>query len=171
NLSNINLAVAVAKIFKIPGSTIRQAIKNFKPLPHRLEFVGEFQGLKFYDDAISTAPESTIMAISALKNIGTIFLGGTDRGYDFTGLEKEIRKQKIKNIVLFPASGKRMFKKREGLNILETSSMEEAVKFAYQFTKPGEIVLLSTASPSYGLWKNFEEKGNEFKRFVLKFGK
>ncbi|MCX6713587.1 MAG: UDP-N-acetylmuramoyl-L-alanine--D-glutamate ligase, partial [Candidatus Vogelbacteria bacterium] len=168
NLGNINLAVAVAKLFKIPESTIRLAIKNFKPLPHRLEFVGEFQGLKFYDDAISTAPESTLMAISALKNIGTIFLGGTDRGYDFTELEKEIRKQKIKNIVLFPESGKRMFKKREGLNILETTSMEEAVKFAYNNTKAGQIVLLSTASPSYGLWKNFEEKGDQFKKYVTK---
>lgn len=164
NLQNIKAAVKVARILKISDATIKRAIKNFKPLPHRLEFVGEFKGIKFYDDAISTTPESTIAAIKTLKNIGTIFLGGEDRGYDFRELEKALRKYKIRNIVLFPESGKRILKSRKGFNILEAKSMKKAVDFALKNTENGRICLLSTASPSYSLWNNFEEKGDEFRK-------
>lgn len=171
NAMNINAAIELARLLKIPNKITEKAIANFKPLPHRLEFIGEFKDIKFYDDAISTTPESTIMAIKALKNIGTIFLGGEDRGYDFSELEKTIVNYAIKNIVLFPDSGKRMFKKLKGtktrnLNFLKTSSMQEAVNFAYKFTSKKSICLLSTASPSYSLWKNFEEKGDQFTSFV-----
>ncbi len=171
NAENVKAALKVAEILKIPKTISKKAIENFKALPHRLEFVGEYQGIKFYDDAISTAPESTIMAIRSIPNISTIFLGGEDRGYDFSSLEKEIRRNKIKNIVLFPESGRRIFKSKKGLNILETKDMEEAVKFAYQNTEKGKVCLLSTASPSYGVWKNFEEKGSEFQKLVKKFSK
>lgn len=166
NKSNIKAAITVAKILKIKNDAVKKAIKNFKPLPHRLELVGEFNGIRFYDDAISTAPESTIMAIKSVPKIGTIFLGGEDRGYDFSELETIIRKKRIKNIVLFPKSGKRMFRERRGLNVLETSQMKKAVDFAYKNTLKGMSCLLSTASPSYTLWKNFEEKGNQFKKWV-----
>jgi UDP-N-acetylmuramoylalanine--D-glutamate ligase len=166
NRENIRAAIAVAKQFKISDAIIKRAIKSFKPLPHRLELVGEFHGIKFYDDAISTTPESTIEALKALPKTATIFLGGQDRGYDFSQLEKVLRKSKVKNIALFPNSGKRILKSRKGFNILETSSLKEAVKFAHENTAKGGICLLSMASPSYVLWKNFEEKGDEFQRVV-----
>ena len=98
-------------------------------------------------------------------------MGGEDRGYDFTELENMIKHHGIKNIVLFPESGKRIFTSRAGLNILETSSMEEAVKFAYENTLVGQICLLSTASPSYTLWRDFNMKGDEFKKFVKALSK
>ena len=148
---------------------IKTAIKTFKGLPHRMEFVGEFKGIKFYDDAISTTPESTIMAIKTLKNIDTIFLGGQDRGYDFLQLEKAIKKYKIRNIVLFPDSGKKIIKNKKGFNILEARDMEQAVKFAFKFTGKGGVCLLSCASPSYSLWKNFEEKGEQFQSTIKKW--
>lgn len=166
NLKNIQAAVIVARALKIPDQKIATAIKNFKPLRHRLELVGEKNGITFYDDAISTTPESTIEAIKTLKKIGTIFLGGEDRGYDFSQLEKTLHTYKIPNIVLFPDSGKHMLKSRAGFNILETRSMKKAVDFALANTKPGQICLLSTASPSYSLWKNFEEKGDEFRSLL-----
>lgn len=156
-------------MLSVPDKTIARAAKEFKGLPHRLEFVGEFYGIRFYDDAISTTPESTIAALRSIPEIGTIFLGGYDRGYDFSEMEKEIRALGIKNIVLFPQSGKRMFSNRKGLNILETKDMGEAVRFAYQHTPQGAAALLSCASPSYGLWKNFEEKGDEFKKYARNF--
>lgn len=168
NKENVRAAIAAVKAFDVSDQFIKKAIRTFNGLPHRLEFVGQFSGIKFYDDAISTTPESTIAAIKSLPKIGTIFLGGEDRGYSFPQLEKTVKKHEIKNIVLFPDSGNRIIKHRKGLNILETSSMEEAVKFAYQNTKQGEICLLSCASPSYSLWENFEEKGGQFKFFVLK---
>lgn len=159
----------MAKLFGVRDEDIISAVNNFIGLPHRLEFVGEYNGIKFYDDAISTTPESTIMAIKALKNIDTIFLGGQDRGYKFLELEKNLKKYKIKNIVLFPDSGAKIIKSKNNFNTLKTESMQEAVKFAYKYTKHGKICLLSCASPSYSLWKNFEEKGDEFKKFVKKY--
>lgn len=169
NKTDIRAAITAAKVFGIKDLAIKKAIKNFKPLPHRLELVGTYNGITFYDDAISTTPESTIMALKSLQKVDTIFLGGTDRGYNFVELEKTLRKFKIKNIVLFPDSGKRVLKSRKGFTILETKSMHEAVAFAYKNSRPGTICLLSTASPSYSLWKNFEAKGYEFQKFVRTF--
>lgn len=169
NKDNIKAAIATVKQFGVGDEALKSAIKSFKGLPHRLEFVGEFRNIKFYDDAISTTPESTIMAIEALKNIDTIFLGGQDRGYNFLQLEKKIKKYKINNIVLFPDSGKKIIKNKKNFNIFETKSMQEAVKFAFENTKPGKICLLSCASPSYSLWKNFEEKGDQFKEAIKNF--
>jgi UDP-N-acetylmuramoylalanine--D-glutamate ligase len=171
NLKNIQAAVRVARHLKISDAVISKAIRNFKPLPHRLEFVGNFGGIKFYDDAISTTPESTIMAIKSLKDIGTIFLGGEDRGYDFRELEKVLKSFHIQNIVLFPESGNRILKSSSGFNVLKTRSMKEAVKFAFQNTPKGQICLLSTASPSYSIWKNFEEKGDLFQCAVKEYEK
>ncbi len=170
NKDNIKAAIAVAKIFNISDKIIKKVIKNFKGLEHRLEFIGEFKGIKFYDDAISTTPESTIMAIKSLINVDTILLGGKDRNYNFSQLEKTIKKYKIKNIVLFPDSGNRILKSKKGLNILKTPSMKKAVEFAYKNTQKGCICLLSCASPSYSLWENFEQKGNEFKKIVKILG-
>jgi len=166
NSNNILLAVDVAKEFGISDQIIKTAIEKFQPLTHRLEFVGEFSGIKFFDDAISTTPESTIAAIVALKDVDTIFLGGEDRGYDFKKLEKIIQKYKIRNVILFPDSGNKI--KVKGLNVLKTKSMKDAVKFAYKNTEKGKICLLSCASPSYSLWKNFEEKGDQFKKYIRK---
>ena len=171
NRKNIRAAVSVAKELSVSDEIIKMAIEKFKPLPHRLEFIGKFKNIKFYDDAISTTPESTIEAIKSLQGIDTIFLGGEDREYNFFQLEKVIKKYKIKNAVLFPVSGKRILKSEKGLNILKTSSMKQAVIFAYKHTRPGKICLLSCASPSYSLWKNFEEKGDLFKKFVKKLAK
>lgn len=171
NLKNIQAAIKVTRLLKVSDSTISKAVKNFKPLPHRLEFIGAFKGIKFYDDAISTTPESTIEAIKSLKNIGTIFLGGEDRGYDFHELEKVLKKYRIRNVVLFPESGGRILKSRQDFKILETRSMKEAVSFAFQNTPKGKICLLSAASPSYSLWKNFEEKGDLFQYLVKEHSK
>jgi len=174
NLENIDEAVTVAKIFNVSDEIIKNTVRNFQPLPHRLQFVGKFRGILFYDDAISTTPESTICAINSFPNIGTIFLGGLDRGYDFNELTQVIIEKKIPNIVLFSDTGEKIFellKKVTGIKLrfLKTKSMEEAVKFAYKNTPAGKICLLSCASPSYSLWKNFEEKGDLFQFFVKKY--
>ncbi|EKE13899.1 MAG: UDP-N-acetylmuramoyl-L-alanine-D-glutamate ligase [uncultured bacterium] len=173
NKENIKAAVTVAHLLNIDDQIINEAIKKFKPLPHRLQLVGKFKEITFYDDAISTTPESTILAIESLNNIGTIFLGGTDRGYDFNKMVEVIINYKIANIVLFPDSGEKIFellkKAAVSINFLKTKSMEEAIKFAYKHTPIGKICLLSNASPSYSLWKNFEEKGDQFQFFVKKY--
>jgi UDP-N-acetylmuramoylalanine--D-glutamate ligase len=170
NKANIYAAATVAKLLGVAADKIKEAVETFRPLPHRLQCVGNYQGIDFYDDAISTTPESTIMAIRTVPNVKTILLGGEDRGYDFTLLEKEIREANIENVVLFPETGKRMLLSKEGLNVLETKDMREAVAFAYKYTPKGAATLLSCASPSYSLWKNFEEKGDLFQYWVKELG-
>ena len=136
--------------------------------------MGTFHDLTFYDDAISTTPESTIAAIEAIGNVGTIFLGGLDRGYDFTSLVDFLIKKNIKTFVFFPDSGLEIKKilqnKGYSFKSIETSSMAEAVIFAYENTEPNMVCLLSTASPSYSVWKNFEEKGDQFQQYVKQYG-
>ncbi|HEY4496809.1 MAG TPA: UDP-N-acetylmuramoyl-L-alanine--D-glutamate ligase [Candidatus Paceibacterota bacterium] len=177
NIENIKAAYTVAKLMDVSDEDIIRAVKNFKPLPHRLEFVGNFHGIDFYDDAISTTPESTIQALEAIPNIDTIFLGGTDRGYDFSSLAGKLISSEVRNIVLFPDSGTKikeiievncqMLNVKCSFNFFETRDMKEAVKFAYKNTDVGKVCLLSCASPSYSVWKNFEEKGDLFKKYVM----
>ncbi len=98
NLQNIAAAIAVGKLFGVSNRDVKKAIKKFKPLPHRLEKVGTFKRITFYNDALSTIPETTIAALDSLGNrVQTIILGGYDRGLDFKNLAKRILKSKIKN--------------------------------------------------------------------------
>jgi UDP-N-acetylmuramoylalanine--D-glutamate ligase len=168
NKRNILSVFAVGSLVGIPKSITREVCMNFHGLPHRLEFIGTFRGISFYDDAISTTPESTIEGIRAFKGqVDTIILGGQDRGYDFAELARELKIENIRNVVLFPDSGDHIRPLLDSsYNILSTTSMEAAVKFAYSHTMLGKICLLSTASPSYNLWKNYEAKGSEFQKCV-----
>lgn len=174
NKSNMRAAITVARLLGIADSVSEKAISSFKALPHRLENIGTYKDIIFYDDAISTTPESTIAAINALPPISTIFLGGEDRGYNFESLIQKLNEKNIRNVVFFPASGKKIKQGMEeylqNFNTLETQSMEEAVRFAYKYTEKGTICLLSTASPSYSIWHNFEEKGKEFQLYVASVG-
>jgi UDP-N-acetylmuramoylalanine--D-glutamate ligase len=174
NRQNIAAAITAVKHFNLTEEQIFEAIKTFQPLPHRLQNVGTFKGITFYDDAISTTPESTIKALEALPDTATLFLGGLDRGYDFTPLVEYLKKSQIKNFVFFPPSGEtiRAMLKAAGIpeeTMLSTDSMEKAVDFAYQHTPENTVCLLSTASPSYSIWKNFEEKGDLFQQFVKQY--
>lgn len=171
NLDNISAMIAAWFQLWINKKIIQKTIKNFEWLPHRMQKTWIFHWIKFIDDAISTTPESTIQAIKTFwKEIDTILLWWTDRWYDFSGLIKIIKKIWIRNIVLFPESWKRILKTfwnhKNKLNIFETDSMERAVDFCIENTMKWKICLLSTASPSYSIWKNFEEKGTLFQQHI-----
>jgi len=175
NKKNIRGALTVARLFNVTDEEAQKAVYSFIPLPHRLQNAGTFKGITFYDDAISTTPESTIAALRSLANVDTLFLGGQARGYDFSQLMQVIEERQIRALVLFPETGFRikqlLFKMNDyNPNILEASSMEDAIAFAYRNTGVGHICLLSTASPSYSLWKNFEEKGDLFQKFARSLG-
>ncbi|MCX6732650.1 MAG: UDP-N-acetylmuramoyl-L-alanine--D-glutamate ligase [Candidatus Roizmanbacteria bacterium] len=175
NKRNIQGALTVAKLFDVTNEEAQAAVYSFVPLPHRLQNVGTFKEITFYDDAISTTPESTIAALNSLKRVETLLLGGQDRGYDFSILAEVLQEKQIKSLVLFPETGFRIKQALLKLSdyypeILETSDMKEAVAFAYKNCTQGSLCLLSTASPSYSLWKNFEEKGDLFQRYVKLLG-
>lgn len=172
---NIRAAITVADLFLIPRETAFSSIKTFVGLPHRMQNIGIYRDITFYDDGASVTPESTIASLVALPNVDTLLLGGQDRGYDFTSLVEVICNSSVRNIVIFPETGTKIKqllseKKPGGYNFFETTSMREAVAFAYKQSKSGSICLLSNASPSYSLWPNFVEKGREYQKMVRSGG-
>jgi len=174
NLDNIKAAIVVGELFSIPKEKIIEAIKNFKPLSHRLEYLGSYRRIKFYNDSIATIPEATIVAFDTLENkVETIFLGGSNKNLDFKHLAKRILKSKIKNLILFSPTGKEILEeifklKKSNLRYFFVENMKKGVELAYQYTKKGKICLLSPASASFGLFKDYQERGKAFKKWVFK---
>ena len=165
NLMNIINALNVAKVLNLDISKCIQAISDFKTLPHRMECIGTFNGITYYDDAIATIPEATIDCIDALGNVDTLITGGKDRGIDYQPLIDYINKSNITNIICMPETGYKI----EPLITKKTYKIEEledAVKKAKEVTKKGCICLLSPSASSYNKFKNFEEKGFYYKKFV-----
>ena len=175
NLQNAMAAILAGKIFGISNADVKKVFKNFPGLEHRLEFVGEFRGIKFYNDSLATLPEATIEAIDSFEKVDTLILGGYDMGLDHKKLAKEILNKKIKNLAFFPGSGKRIWqeikklaKKQDKFNTIFSSSMKEIVDFCYKKTAKNGICLLSCASPSFGLFKDYKDRGDQFKNWVKK---
>jgi UDP-N-acetylmuramoylalanine--D-glutamate ligase len=148
-LENLLAVYQVAKLFQINLAAFQQAVCAFHPLEHRLEMVGTYQEIVFYNDAISTTPESTIAAIEALsrdKKISTLIAGGMDRGYQFENLAEKILAAEIDVLLLLPETGAKIAeevkkaadKSGKPTPICEFSSdLEELVKRAYVLTKKG----------------------------------
>lgn len=175
NPLNLSAVIEVAKIFKVPKKIIKNVVETFKGLPHRLEFVGTFKGISFYNDSLATVPEATIYALDTLGNrVQTLILGGSKTKVNFRNLAKRILKSKVENLIFFPDTGKEIwqeilnFKKRRKFKAFFVKSMKEAVELSFLFTLPGKICLLSPASPSFSLFKDYKERGNLFKKYVKK---
>lgn len=169
NLFDVKIAVSIAKILNIEETIIIKAIKEFKSLPHRLEYVGKFNGITYYNDSISTIPEATIMAVNSLKIVDTLIIGGLDRGIDYSILVEFLEKSNVKNVICAYETGEKIYKllTRKGKHLVD--NLEEAVKLAKEVTEIEKICLLSPAAASYGYFKNFEERGNSFKEYVKKY--
>lgn len=178
NIKNIKAAVLAAEVLKISRIKIKEAIENFSTLPHRLEYVTEKNGIRFYNDSLSTIPQATIAALDALGNdVETLIVGGFDRGVDYSILGSAILKSGVKNLILFPTTGEKIWKSVCKVEPCEANlpnlpimsnviNMEEAVKIAYEVTDPGKICLLSPASTSFNMFKDYEDRGNQFKKHI-----
>jgi UDP-N-acetylmuramoylalanine--D-glutamate ligase len=174
NKFNYLMAKAAAQVFGVDLFSCQHILKTFKPITHRLERVRTVHGITFIDDAIASQPEAAVAGITACVHeigpVGCVMLGGQDRGYDFTELVKLLSTLMIPKLVLFPDTGakiKAMLPESYQPEILETRDMHEAVLWANEHCPSGSICLLSTASPSYSVWKDFEEKGDLFQKSVL----
>ncbi len=173
-----NAARAVAKILKIQKTVTETTLKNFRPLEHRLEFAGTAKGISFYNDSLATIPEAAMEALDYLgRNVETLIAGGFDRGVNFDKLAQRIIKSHIKTLILFPPSGLRMAqsiskqKAQKVLSCFVVEDMKKAVALALRNTQKGKICLMSPASPSFGLFQDYRDRGNSFKRAVKASGK
>ena len=145
-----------------------EAINSYKGLPHRLEYFATVNDVKFYDDSISTIPEAAISAAISIPNAKTLIIGGMDRGIDYNILVDFIKERKDILFILCYATGERIYSDvKECNNCIFVSDLKEAVIIAKKETKPGNACVLSPAAPSYGYFKNFEDRGQQFKEMVV----
>ena len=170
NLSNIMFCLVISKILKLDMNKVISSINNFIPLEHRLEKVGIYNDIVFYNDSISTIPMATINAIKSLKDVDTLIFGGMDRGIDYTDLIEFLSSCDVNNLICMPSTGYKIGKEIEKINkyknIYYIEKLEDAVKKSKEITKKGKICLMSPAASSYEYFKNFEEKGKKFKEYV-----
>lgn len=171
---DILFAACVARIFNIDNQTIEKALENFHGIEHRMENIGVFKDIIFYNDVIATIPHAVECAINALETVDTLIFGGMDRGLDYSEFEEFLENSEISNLIGLKNTGFKILdnlKNDKHKNLIKAENLEQAVKFAFELTKKGKICLLSPAASSYNEYKNFEEKGKAFKALVNKYGK
>jgi len=172
NKENIAAAVAVARSAGVKEKSMTKAVARFKGLEHRLEFVKKTNGVSYYNDSFATTPENTIAALASFSSPIILLAGGADKGSKFKQLARAIRKR-VKFAILFPGQATPRLKKellKTGFpkeKIKPAGSMAAAVKIAQKKAKNGDIILLSPACASFGLFKNYKERGELFKKEVI----
>lgn len=174
NYLDIAYVYGVCCEFGITGEEFVNSLRSYVPLPHRLQYIGTVNGVAYYDDSISTIDETTIQALNTIKNADTVLIGGMDRGISYVNLEHYLADSKVAHIILMEDTGKRIYEEiqadypdflhKERLYVV--NHMEDAVKLAKQITKKGGSCILSPAAASYGIFKNFEERGDVFAKLV-----
>lgn len=166
NELNIKFVLEVAKILGLDPEKVRNTIYNFEPLEHRMEYVGVFNGITYYNDSIATIPEATINCIEALKNVNTVLIGGMDRGIDYTKLIDYLNNSNVENVICMYSVGEKIYKDIKKEKARKVKDLKEAVELAKKITKKNTICVLSPSAASYGYFKNFEERGRAFKEYV-----
>lgn len=174
NYMDIAVAYGIASLLGITDEQFRTGVTAYQPLPHRLERVGTYGGITFYDDSISTICDTTMKALTSIKDANTVLIGGMDRGIHYGELIEFLSENSIAHIILMEATGKRIYEEihKEYKNFCNperlylVKDLKEAVELSKKITKKGTSCVLSPAAASYGIFKNFEERGNEFKKYV-----
>ena len=173
NLENIASAALVGVLMGAPIESIRGAVRTFKGLEHRLEYVRTVSGVAYYDDSFSTVPETTIAAIESFTVPLVLIAGGSEKGSDYSGLGKKIAASDTKALVVVGQMAQRIAKAATdagytGEIVRGLQSMEEIVSVCAQKAKHGDAVLLSPACASFDMFTNYKERGSLFKQEVLR---
>lgn len=167
NLSNLSAALAVAKLLKIPDSSINKVLREFKGIEGRLELIKQSRGVKYYNDTTATTPEAAIAALKMFRNI-ILIAGGADKSLNFKELAKIIAKR-VKSLILLPGTATlKLRKEMEKFTVptFEIRSMKDAVKKAGKLAKRGDIVLLSPGCASFGLFQHEFDRGKQFQKCI-----
>ena len=159
------------EVYGCDGEEVKTALGEVGNLPHRLEFIGEKDGVRYYDDSIATIPEAVLCAVAAIENVQTVIIGGMDRGIDYSVLETFVEENPQYTYIFMYDTGKRIYgvlrESENGKNRFLVETLAEAVALAKKVTAPGKACVMSPAAPSYGVFKNFEERGEKFKEYVM----
>ncbi|MDD9899652.1 MAG: UDP-N-acetylmuramoyl-L-alanine--D-glutamate ligase [Alphaproteobacteria bacterium] len=168
NLVNVCTVLTVATALGLEPHAALETMRDFQGLPHRQQELGTKDGILYVDDSISTTPQTTIFALENYKNRPiSVIVGGQDRGVDYTPLVRYITEGNVHRIICMGPSGQRIFadlEKNGRANLFTAENMEEAVRLAKDGTPDNGVILLSPAAPSYGMFKNFIERGQAFAR-------
>ena len=171
NLINIMVCLTISKILKLNMNEATKSIAEFEPLEYRLQNIGTINDVTYYTDTLATIPEATIASIKTLPNVNTLIFGGMDRGINYDKLIEYLKTCHVTNFICMPTTGHDIghaIGEIEGKNFYYVETLEEAVNLAKQVTKPGTACLLSPAASSYAYFKNYADKGDQFKAFVYK---
>jgi len=170
NKQDTFFAAAAARLAGATDEGIFKAVSEYAGIEHRMELFGTFGGADYYNDSIATIPRAVVCAVEALGNVGTLIIGGMDRGLGYGGFIEDLTRLSIPNIVCLPDTGHTI---GESLNakgcasrVIFAADMEGAVKNALKHTPKGSACIMSPAAPSYNKYKDFDEKGKDFKRLV-----
>lgn len=163
NLLNACAAITAVWPWVQDGSVIAEGLRGFSGLPHRLKFVRELNGVKYYDDSIATTPGSAIAAMRAFREPKIIILGGSDKGADYTEVI-ETAKSTATEVIAIGQTGKRIddLCKKIGVICHYEQTLNSAVELARRSTVPGDVVILSPASASFDMFKNYADRGEKF---------
>ena len=169
-----NICACLSAVYDIIDlSKVIDAIKNFAGVEHRLEFVREVNGVKWYNDSVSSSPTRTIAGLNSYDERIVLIAGGYDKNLDYTPIAKPILEH-VSKLILFGATSTKIYnavteaKKNEDIEIYRLNTLDEVVKKAYEVAINGEIVLFSPASASFDIFKNFADRGRQFKDMVNK---
>ena len=174
NFQNIATALAATKTL-VDTDVAVEAIKKFKPVEHRIEFVREIDGVKWYNDSASSSPTRTISGLNAFKENIILIAGGYDKNLEYQPLAKPVV-DKVSTLILIGQTAEKIYdvvkneaeKENKKININMCDTLEQTIEIAKKSAKKGDIVLFSPASASFDMFKNFADRGNQFKDLVNK---
>ena len=177
NALNAFAALTAARLLASDEAAIPRALENFRSLPHRLEYLGTFAGVRYYNDSISTVPEATLAALAALPETDVLILGGMNRGVSYQALAEALHRPGLRHVLLLPETGAivgKLLEPRSTLpgapQVTHVETLEEAVAHARRVARPGGTCLFSPAASSYHRYRNFEERGEAFRALVREIG-
>ncbi len=175
NLENMAAAALAAQAVGAPLSVVQHALVSFPGLEHRLEYVRTVRDIAFYDDSIATTPESTIAAVASFENPKVVILGGSEKNADFTHLAEFIAQNAtIRALIIVGVTAPRIMQALDaagygGPTLTNATTMAEICEQVLSVAEAGDAVLLSPACASYDMFRNYKERGDQFKSYVNKY--
>lgn len=168
-----NICAAITTVWQIDQNkeAIRQVATTFSGLEHRLEFVRELDRVQYYDDSFGTTPDTTAVAIKSFPQPIVLIVGGHDKGGDYEKMAVDIIKDRVKHVIAIGQIAERVAQalKAKGFDNVSTgySNMDQIVAAAKAAAGPGDVVLLSAGTSSFGMFKDYKDRGDQFKQAVL----